>query len=84
MREMGFHDRLFDLIDQSKLSRSDVRDVCGLIFGDGKFDGAPDLAVDWTGFIISIDHLIETEDEHWNPIKRRPKPWLSFKKLNRS
>ena len=84
MREMGFHDRLFDLIDQSKLSRNDVRDVCALIFGDIKFDGVPDPAVDWTGFITSINRLIETEEEQWNPIKTRPKPWLSVKKLNQS
>lgn len=84
MRELGFHDRVFDLIDQSKLSKSDVRDVCALIFGSKKFDGVPDPCVDWNGFIKSINHLIQTEEEQWNPIKKRPKPWLSVNKLNRS
>lgn len=83
MREMGFHDRLFDLIDQSKLTRSDVRDVCALILGDTKFDGVPDPAVDWTGFVNSIGHLFQTEEEQWNPIKKRQKPWISINRLNR-
>jgi hypothetical protein len=83
MREMGFHDRLFDLIDQSKLSRSDIRDVCALILGDTKFDGVPDPAVDWAGFINSISHLVQTEEQQWNPIKKRQKPWISINRLNR-
>lgn len=84
MREMGFHDRIFDLIDQSKITQSDVRGVCVLIFGDYKFDGVPDPVIDWAGFINAIRHLIESEQHLWNPIKKRPKPWLSINKLNRA
>ena len=83
LREMGHHDRLFDLIDERKLTRTEVRDFCILLLGQDAFDGAPDPSADWKGFLQAVERAFEHSDEHWNPIRQRIKPVVSLKKLNR-
>lgn len=83
-REMGFHDRVFDLIDERPLSRSELRDFCVLIFGRGRFDGVPDPALDWGGFLSSVDRMLSQERPQWNPVKKKMTPWIDLKKLNKA
>eukprot|EP00957_Ditylum_brightwellii_P002705 208526-Ditylum_brightwellii.AAC.1 len=47
LREMGFHDRIFDLLDERALTRSELRDFCFLLFGEENFDGVPDPSAEW-------------------------------------
>lgn len=81
-REMGFHDRLFDMLDERKLTKGELRDFCALLFGEANFDGIPDPSEDWPGFIKRIDRLLKNEKRHWNPIKKKLTPWMDVKKLN--
>ncbi|CAB9513401.1 expressed unknown protein [Seminavis robusta] len=83
MREMGFHDRVFDMLDERLLTKSELRDFCYLLFGESNFDGVPDPSLDWTGFIQNVEMLLQSESLQWNPISKRMKPWISVKKLNR-
>lgn len=83
MREMGFHDRIFDKLDESLLTASELRDFCFLLFGEANFDGVPDPSLDWNGFIQNVERLLKSESDQWNPISKRMKPWISIKKLNR-
>jgi hypothetical protein len=39
LREMGFHDRVLDMIDERPLTRGEIRDFCLLLFGPDKCDG---------------------------------------------
>ena len=83
MRELGFHDRVFDMLDERLLTKSELRDFCLLLFGDANFDGVPDPSLDWNGFIQNVERLLQSESLQWNPMKKRMKPWVSIKKLNR-
>jgi hypothetical protein len=82
MREMGFHDRVFDLLDERKLSKSEVRDFCHVLFGEENMDGIPDPNVEWNHFCKAIKKLLRTEDEQWDPVQKRMKPWIDLHTLN--
>merc|ERR1719330_892343 len=84
LREMGHHDRVFDLIDERKLNKMELKDFCMLLFGSDNMDGTPDPDIDWDGFISDVERLLSTEKQYWHPIKKRMKPWLSMNKLKRN
>jgi len=83
MREMGHHDRLFDLIDERPFSKDEIRDFLALVLGHDSFDGVADPSVDWDAFLNTVSRLMEKEQKVYNPIRHRSKPWVSIKKLNR-
>jgi hypothetical protein len=80
MREMGFHHRIFDLLDERKLHLSEVREFLRILFGP-KFDEAPDPDTNWKGFVELIEACLKDEQKQWNPITRRKEPWIDVKKL---
>jgi len=80
-REMGFYDRLFDLLDERKLTHSELRDFCVLLFGEENFDGVPDPVEDWDGFQDSVTKFINMESAQWHPIKKKSRSWIDMKKL---
>jgi len=82
MREMGFYHRIFDLLDERKLSKGELRDFFRLLFGSA-FDEAADPEVDWKAFVGLIESLQEKEHKVWNPITKRMAPWVDIKRLNR-
>ena len=83
IREMGFHDRLFDLLEERKLTKDEVYDLCRIIFGPEKFDGVPEPAVDFKGFAKCIARLVETEPKQWSPSKKKMLPWIRMEALKR-
>lgn len=83
MREMGFHSKLFDLLDEQQLSKGELRDFCRILFGDNLMDGVPDPEADWKGFYRDIQRLVEGESKTWNPVKRRLEPWIDMKRLKK-
>jgi len=84
IRELGFHDRVFDLIDERRLTKTDVRQYCQLLFGQDRFDGTPDPAVDWSGFIAALEKMSYGEEKQWNPISKKNKPLVSINRLKRT
>jgi len=82
MREHGFHHRLFDLLDERKLSKGELRQFFRLLFGSS-FDEAPDPEVDWEAFVKLVGALQGKEKKVWNPITRKVAPWVDVKKLNK-
>ena len=81
MREMGFHDRTFDMLDERKLTKSELRDFCHLLFGDENMDGVADPNVEWHRFAKDIDRLLRNEKQQWDPIKKKMKPWIDVRTL---
>jgi hypothetical protein len=79
---LGYHDRLVDLIDERPLTKGELRDFCVLLFGT-EFDRVPDPVVDWKGFITYVQESLNREVSQWNPLKKKVKPWISIKKLNK-
>ena len=82
LREMGYHDRVFDMLDERPLTKSEVRDFCALLFGEQDFDGVPDPSLDWNGFADAISLLLRKEMPQYDPIKKRVHSWINTKKLN--
>jgi len=83
IRESGFHDKLFDMLNERKLSKGELREFCELLFGQTHFDGCPDPAADWKGFLGVITSILKQEDKHYNPIKKKPTPWIDIRALNK-
>ena len=61
LREMGYHDRLFDMLDQRPLTNTEVRDFFALLFGERHFDGVPDPSLDWKGFMKDMKRFLAQE-----------------------
>ncbi len=83
LREMGIPNRLFDLLDERKFTKSELRDFCMLLFGADDFDGVPEPEVDWNGFLTALDAMLKKEGNQFNPMKGKPKPLLDLKAMNR-
>lgn len=83
MREMGYHDRVFDLLDERALTRTELRDFCRLLFGTESFDGVRDPEMDFSGFLQDVHQLLKKEDLQYNPVKRKMSPWIDLGKLNK-
>ena len=84
VREMGFHDRVLDMIDERALTKGEVRDFCVLLFGVDKCDGLPDPGINWEGFMARVNDLLSNEELMWNPMKKKRMPWIDLKKLNKA
>lgn len=85
LREMGYHERVFDLLDERPLTKGELRDFCSLLMGENNMDGVPDPAADWPGFVKQLDRWLKNKDEpimQWDPIKKKQQPWLHISKLN--
>lgn len=82
MRELGFQHRIFDLLDERRLTVSELRDYCMLVFGAGSFDGVPEPETDFKGFLRALDRIMKKEKLQWHAVKKRMKPLLSLKKMS--
>jgi Mg-chelatase subunit ChlD len=83
MREMGFHHRLMDLLDERPLSVDELRDFLFLLFGPDRFDGVPDPQLNWAGFLGRISTMLKDEKKQWNPVTKKMAPWVDVKKLDK-
>jgi hypothetical protein len=83
-REMGYHNRLFDILDERLLSADELREFMFLLFGEDSFDGVPDPQADWKGFKKSIDDIVSREKKQWNPVTKKVAPWIDIKKLDKA
>lgn len=82
MREMGISHRLFDLLDERPFTKSELREFCYLLFGQGAFDGVPEPELDFNGFLTALRGIVRDEKEQWNPIKKKMKPILNLEKMH--
>ena len=48
LRELGYHDRLFDLLDERRLTSDELREFCSMLLLDGDASAElPDPSADW-------------------------------------
>jgi hypothetical protein len=83
-REMGYHNRLFDLLDERQLTKDELRDLFLLLFGEAQFDDVPDPQADWDGFVEALSKIVQKEKRQWNPITKKVQPWVDMKQLNKA
>jgi Mg-chelatase subunit ChlD len=81
MRELGFHSKLLDLMDERRLTMDELRDFFGILFGNGAMQNVPDPQADWTAFVQAIDKLNRKEIKTWNPISKRVESWIDMSRL---
>mmetsp|Transcript_45835 Transcript_45835/g.96211 ORF Transcript_45835/g.96211 Transcript_45835/m.96211 type:complete len:366 (+) Transcript_45835:693-1790(+) len=82
-RELGYHDRLFDLIDERPLTAGEARAFCCLILGINEAE-LPDPGESATLFLKALKTRLENEQLQWNPIKKKMTPWILTKELKKS
>ena len=83
LREMGYHDRLFDMLDERPFTKSELREFCCLMFGFDQMDSVPDADADWSGFLQAMDRLVNAEELQYEPMKKKPKPVICTKTLDK-
>ena len=83
IRETGFHDPVFDLIDERPLTKEELFGFFRILFGAGLMDGVPDPEADWNAFVARIASLNQNERKQWNPLTRRLEPWIDIRRLRR-
>ena len=81
IREMGFHHRLFDLLDERMLSVDELREFLYLLFGQDELDGIPDPQVDFATFLDMVSIVVHRANDQWNPVTKRMGPWIDMRKL---
>eukprot|EP00543_Licmophora_paradoxa_P000481 CAMPEP_0202445096 /NCGR_PEP_ID=MMETSP1360-20130828/3979_1 /ASSEMBLY_ACC=CAM_ASM_000848 /TAXON_ID=515479 /ORGANISM="Licmophora paradoxa, Strain CCMP2313" /LENGTH=400 /DNA_ID=CAMNT_0049061249 /DNA_START=81 /DNA_END=1283 /DNA_ORIENTATION=+ len=84
LREMGYHNRLFDLLDERQLTPDELKEFMRILFGKDAFDGVPDPQADWVSFRKSVEVMLRSEKNQWNPIRKKVMPWIDIKKLEKS
>lgn len=49
LREMGYHDRVFDMMDERPFTHEELRSFCStlLVHGTNSSDNLPDPSADW-------------------------------------
>lgn len=82
-RELGYHNRLFDLIDERPFTKEEVRSFCCLLFGIEEED-LPDPVVSFDEFLRAVKVRLQTEQMQWNPIKKKMTPWILTKELKKA
>mmetsp|Transcript_3435 Transcript_3435/g.5150 ORF Transcript_3435/g.5150 Transcript_3435/m.5150 type:complete len:426 (+) Transcript_3435:77-1354(+) len=85
LREMGYHHRIFDMMDERPFTHEELREYCSLLLIDrSPSDELPDPSADWNVFSKTVKNLLEKQQEgQWNPIKKKVTPWIDMKKMNK-
>jgi hypothetical protein len=81
-REMGCHHRIFDLLDERLLNKDELLEFLQILFGRENFHGVPDMHADWPGFATALKKIVEKQGSQFNPITKKPGPWIDMKVLN--
>ena len=66
----GYHDRLFDLLDERPLTRGEARSFCCLMLGIENENELPDPATHLKEFVRAVDQRLLGERKQWNPVKK--------------
>jgi hypothetical protein len=83
-RELGYHERLFDLLDERTLNHDEVKEFATLLYGTDAMLKAPDVHSDWSGFLNFLGKVAALEPPQWNPVTKKMEPWIIVRQLKRS
>jgi hypothetical protein len=81
-REMGYHHRLFDLLDERQLTIDEVQQFLRLLLGDAVMNVDPQA--DMKRFFQHVSALLEKEPKQWHPITKKLAPWVDLKHLSKT
>jgi hypothetical protein len=83
-REMGYHHRLFDLLDERLLNKDELRQFLVILFGPEQLAQAPDLHTNWNGFIHVLKPAVAKAGKQYNPSTKQLEAWVNINELNRA
>ncbi|KAL9190696.1 hypothetical protein ACHAXT_000402 [Thalassiosira profunda] len=84
LREMGYHHRIFDMMDERPFTHEELREYCSLVLVDrSPSDELPDPSVDWKEFSKAVKTLLAKQQMQWNPMKKKVQPWIDVKKMDK-
>mmetsp|Transcript_58647 Transcript_58647/g.124453 ORF Transcript_58647/g.124453 Transcript_58647/m.124453 type:complete len:414 (+) Transcript_58647:220-1461(+) len=84
LREMGYHHRIFDMMDERPFTHEELREYCSLLLIDrSPSDELPDPSADWKEFSKTVKNLLAKQQGQWNPMKRAVMPWIDVKKMDK-
>jgi hypothetical protein len=81
-RELGFHNPVFDMLDERKLELEELKSFCALLFGSNP-DLVPDPTTNWKGFMAYVEDALIPERLQWNPITEKMSPWINLRALHK-
>jgi hypothetical protein len=81
-REMGYHHRVFDLLDERGLTKDELLEFLEILFGKSMFENAPDIHTEWKGFMSWMANVVSKEVLQYNPQSRKMDAWIDIRKLN--
>jgi hypothetical protein len=83
-RVMGFHHRVFDLLDERPFTKDDLFDFLKVLFGAEVFDDsiAPNIHSDWNEFLQYFkNHVLNKYDQQFSPSTKKMEDWIDVKGL---
>eukprot|EP00581_Thalassiosira_minuscula_P007576 CAMPEP_0183703774 /NCGR_PEP_ID=MMETSP0737-20130205/1387_1 /TAXON_ID=385413 /ORGANISM="Thalassiosira miniscula, Strain CCMP1093" /LENGTH=420 /DNA_ID=CAMNT_0025930571 /DNA_START=175 /DNA_END=1437 /DNA_ORIENTATION=- len=84
LREMGYHDRVFDMMDERPFTHEELRKFCNtLLTEQHPSEELPDPSADWKEFSKAVKNLLEKQKRQWNPIEKKLTPWIDIKKMDK-
>mmetsp|Transcript_28149 Transcript_28149/g.47824 ORF Transcript_28149/g.47824 Transcript_28149/m.47824 type:complete len:417 (-) Transcript_28149:194-1444(-) len=84
LREMGYHHRIFDMMDERPFTHEELREYCSLLLIDSSpSDELPDPSADWKEFSKAVKNLLARQQGQWNPVKKTVMPWINVKKMDK-
>jgi len=83
-REMGYHHRIFDSLDEKLLSKDELLEVLLLLFGEEQLQNAPNVHRDWNGFLSFLSSLVVKEGKIFNPVTKKMDYWIDTRKLDKA
>lgn len=82
MREFGVTIKEIDLLDEARLSGDQILTVIAMLMGGSPRD-YPHPQVDWPGFLRAVKESTAREQMVYNPLRKRPTPWILTDSLGR-
>ena len=86
---MGYHDRVFDLLDERPFTTEELREFCSVLLLEPSVTSAaavmelPDPSADWATFYRTVKALLGNQSSQWNPITKKLSPWIDLKSLDK-
>jgi len=81
LREWGCMNKLMDLLDEKRLSASEMKELVGLLLGE---DDLPHPQIDFPSFEKALTSALERTALVYNPIHKRREQWVNIRKLRSS
>lgn len=78
LREWGTTLKLFDLLDERPIAKSELQAFAAIILGAGPTDGLPHPTLDWKGFVKALDAAQQHAGDVWDPTRKRMRPWFNL------